>query len=343
MLPSVKEPTIPFQPPHVICRRSRQAYNGLPDGRLDKPFWSQAEAITEFHDIEGDIKPRPLKQTEVRMLWDDDYLYIGAKLTEDAIWATIKDRDEVIFVDNDFEVFLAPKHNTHRYYEIEINAMNAVWDLLMDKPARDLVNRITSWDIRGLKHAVHIEGALNDPAANNRYWSIELLIPWLPLRECEPDECLPKHLAPDVGEIWRLNFSRVEYQTDVIDNRYVKRRDEATGNPLPEYNWVWAPTGIIDIHLPELWGYLVFGDEATVFVPPEDERVRWELRKLFYRQRNYGAAHGYYTEDFETLRGCGAWSSIPQIDVTPNLFEISMQAPGGRLYIRQDGYLWREA
>jgi len=339
-LPAVKEPIIGFNPPHYVCRRTHIPYPGEPDGRLDKAFWQQAETITDFHDIEGDALPRPLKQTKVKLLWDDNYLYIGALLEDDEIWATVSKRDEIIFFDNDFEVFLAPKPTSHRYYELEMNAMNTVWDLLMEKPARDGVHRILSWDIRGLKSAVHIDGELNNPSAKNRFWSIELLIPWLPLRECGIDECMPSRIAPDNGEIWRLNFSRVEYRMDTANGNYVKRTNPATGQPYPEYNWVWAPTGVIDIHMPELWGYLVFGDENTQFVQPENAQIEWQLRKLYYRQRQFGAANGYYTTDFDKLKGDDTWSAVPQIDVTPSMFEISLPTSSGKLHIRQDGYLW---
>ncbi|MDR3261970.1 MAG: carbohydrate-binding family 9-like protein, partial [Tannerella sp.] len=196
--------------------------------------------------------------------------------------------------------------------------------------------------IRGLKSAVYIDGELNNPAADNHFWSIELLIPWQPLRECGVDECKPSHIVPDKGELWRLNFSRVEYRMDVVGAQYVKRTNPATGQPYPEYNWVWAPTGVIDIHMPELWGYLVFGDEHTKFVMPEDAQIEWQLRKLYYRQRQFGADNGYYTEDFEKLKRDDKWSAIPQIDVTPSMFEISMPASSGRVHIRQDGYLWTE-
>ena len=342
MLPAVTEPTIPFAPPHYICRRSKQPYLGRIDGRLDKAFWNQAAEISDFRDIEGDGKPRPHKETGVRLLWDDTSLYIGAILHDDEIWASVSGRDEIVFTDNDFEVFLSPKHSTHRYYELEINAMNTVWDLLMEKPHRDLVHRISAWDIAGIKHAVHIDGRLNDPGADNRYWSVELMIPWSPLREAEPDQIQPAHLIPDVGEVWRMNFSRVEYLVDVADNRYRKRANAITGQPLPEYNWVWAPTGAIDTHMPELWGYLVFGDESTQFNPPADEDVAWNLRKLFYRQRNFGAVYGYYTTDFNDLRGSDKWCGIPSIYATPSLFEIILPSSSGALHIRQDGYLWED-
>jgi len=39
--------------------------------------------------------------------WDDDALYLGAELTGNEIWAHVSERDDVIFRDNDFEVFIA--------------------------------------------------------------------------------------------------------------------------------------------------------------------------------------------------------------------------------------------
>jgi hypothetical protein len=43
-------------------------------------------------------------------------------------------------------------------------------------------------------------------------------MPWKILREAAPD-----HRAPKGGERWRVNFSRVQWQMDVVDGRYVKR------------------------------------------------------------------------------------------------------------------------
>lgn len=341
-MPPVKIPIIDFDPPRYICRKTRMKL-GEPDGRLDKPFWEQGEWIEDFKDIEGDSMPRPFKRTQAKLLWDEDNLYVGAKLWDDEIWANVTERDAIIFVDNDFEVFMAPQDSTHRYYELEMNALNTIWDLLMEKPNRDDVRRIMSWDIKGLKSAVHVEGEVNNPAADNRFWSLELVIPWYSLRECESGECQPVHLAPDLGEIWRMNFSRVQWRVEVKDGRYEKCMNPETGKPYPEYNWVWAPTGLIDIHLPELWSFVYFGDEEQSFELPADEQVKWELRKLFYRQRNWIYEHGAYTTSFDDLKGTDVWTIQPSLYATPNLFEISAPASQGTLHVRQDGFLWREA
>ena len=56
------------------------------------------------------------------MLWDETNLYIAAELTETHIWSTLTRHDTIVFLDNDFEVFIDPDNDTHHYFEIEINA-----------------------------------------------------------------------------------------------------------------------------------------------------------------------------------------------------------------------------
>lgn len=336
----VREPIIAPQPPVCYCRRAVGSIGHL-DGNLDKPFWKDAPWMDDFHDIEGDSRPRPAKQTRVKLLWDDEALYIGAQLYDDTIWATVRNRDELIYIDNDFEVFLAPQDSSHRYYELEMNAANAVWDLLMEKPQRDCVRRIIGWDIHGLESAVKIDGRLNDPAAQNTGWSLEIRIPWFSLRECGKDECYPTRFAPEPGEIWRMNFSRVEWDVDVRDGRYVKRVDKATGEPLPEHNWVWAPTGVIDIHMPEMWGYLVFTREGERYPLPRADAAKLLLRKLYYREHAHCCQTGQFTADVALLLGDEAAQYNLRAYVTPSMFEGALDFEGETWHIRQDGYLWQ--
>ena len=109
-----------------ICSRSYICYqtkNELNiDGKLDEPSWGKVPWSEEFVDIEGAKKPAPLYPTRMKMLWDDQYLYIAAELKEPNLWATLTKRESIIFRDNDFEVFIDPDGDTHNYYEIEINA-----------------------------------------------------------------------------------------------------------------------------------------------------------------------------------------------------------------------------
>ncbi|WP_106769754.1 carbohydrate-binding family 9-like protein [Paenibacillus faecalis] len=335
----VPEPKVEYAPKHYICRRAKGALEL--DGRLDKSFWSRADWTDDFVDIEGDLRPVPAKQTRVKMLWDDEYFYFAAELVEDQIWATLTERDSVIFHDNDFEIFIDPDGDSHQYYEFEINALNTVWDLFLVKPYRDGGPPVNSWDIAGLKTAVHIEGELNNPEADNRKWSVEVAIPWASLKECAAEGRKP---AP--GQFWRVNFSRVQWQTEVQDGKYRKVLNPGTGKPYPEDNWVWSPMGIINMHYPELWGYVVFvdGDVPKNFELPQDELLKWELRKLYYRQRNYYEVHGAFATDKKLLMGDEVWSIDPVIETTRSLFQITVPSSDGSGYfsIREDGKLWKE-
>ena len=40
----------------------------------------------------------------------------------------------VLYSKNDFEIFLDPDGDTHNYYELEVNAFETEWDLLLLKP-----------------------------------------------------------------------------------------------------------------------------------------------------------------------------------------------------------------
>ena len=93
------------------------------DGKLKEDSWLRAQPSEAFVDIRGEGYPAPCKETAVKMLWDDDYLYIAATLMEDNIVAKLTQRDTIIYHDNDFEVFLDPDGDGVHYFEIENQAV----------------------------------------------------------------------------------------------------------------------------------------------------------------------------------------------------------------------------
>ncbi len=337
----VPHPALPFAPRHYECLRAT-----IPptiDGRLDKPFWENVPWTEEFGDIEGVLRQHPAKRTQAKLLWDDDCLYIGAMLEEDTIWATQTERDSVIFQDNDFEIFLDPDGDSHLYCELEINALNTVWDLLLTKPYRDSGKALDSFDIKGLRSAVHIEGTLNQPGDGNRFWSLEIAMPWNSLKEFTIGAC-----PPVAGAYWRINFSRVEWRTEVANDQYRKVTNPETGRPYPEDNWIWSPQGIIDMHYPEFWGFLVFRSEQTEgFLIPEKEQTKWLLRQVYYAQRTLYAETGSFTSHLEDLRD-GFPSISPEIlkssglcmETTSDGFQaVLLSVDGHKLSIREDGLI----
>jgi hypothetical protein len=339
-------PKIPFAPRNYVCYRA--PHKIAVDGTLKDPAWALAPWTEDFVDIQGDLNSKPWFRTRAKMLWDDEYLYIGAELEEEHIWATLTKRDSVIFYDNDFEWFIDPDGDSHRYYELEINALGTVWDLFLSKPYRDdrqARPALTSWDIQGLKTAVHVNGTLNDPSDRDKSWTVEMAVPWEVLKECAP-----RKERPRPGDQWRVNFSRVEYRIDIKGGAYAKQKDPKTGRPLDEENWVWSPQGLINMHYPEMWGYVQFsaktaGTGSEAFVVRDEERVKWALRRIYYAERMYRDEHGSFTEDLSSLgltgldlKGC----LPPVVKVTPSLFEAVVQIKDGdSWHIQQDGLVWR--
>ncbi len=318
------------------------------DGRLDEADWQNVQWTEDFVDIEGDKRPEPFYRTRVKMLWDDDYLYIAAELEEPHIWATYTERNSVIFHENNFEVFIDPNGDTHTYYEYEVNALGTEWDLLLTKPYRNGGIPVSAWYIRGLKKGIHLKGTINDPSDIDTLWRVELAFPWDILKECAPGR-----RRPEPSEQWRINFSRVQWNLDVIDGEYVKRTDPQTGLDLPEYNWVWSPQGVIDMHRPESWGFVQFsdipaGEGIEEFVRNPDEHIKFALRELYYRQFSFRRENGRYAGKLsdlieESLLINGKVFE-PEFEISQTRFRISAPCHEGssKWHIVEDGRIWRQ-
>ncbi len=327
------------------CRRTSAP--PVVDGRLDDPAWEKAPWTDEFTDIQGSLRPAPRFRTRVKMLWDDTYFYIASSMEEPDLWATYTERDAVIYHENDFEVFIDPDGDTHEYYELELNALNTVWDLLLLKPYRDGGPAINAWDIAGLKTATHLDGTLNDPRDRDAGWSVEIAMPWKVLAECAH-----RTTPPGPGDDWRVNFSRVEWTRDPVSGGYVKRKDPQTGKELPEDNWVWSPQGLIAMHVPEMWGTVRFtaGDEAPGSEEPHDPDetgAAW-LRNVYYFEKDRAERGEPFAADSAPVYRAGSSSTPapPRIEIrtTASGFEATTAAAdGGLLHIREDGRSWKTA
>lgn len=68
------------------------------DGKAGRKEWQGAKWSEPYTDIEGDLKPKPTYQTRMKMKWDEQYLYILAKLDEPHLWATLTQRDAIILI-----------------------------------------------------------------------------------------------------------------------------------------------------------------------------------------------------------------------------------------------------
>lgn len=341
----VPTPRIPIEPPVYFCPRAKGEF--VLDGNIDKSFWRDVPFTESFCDISGKDYPSPRFRTRAKICWDDQNFYIAALLEGSEIWATITKRDSVMYYDNDFELFLDPSSSTHNYMELEMNALNTQWDLMLTQPYRDGGRSVTGWDIKGVETAVWIDGVLNKPSAENRSWSVEVKIPFASVMETyskeenmpELERCYPSRVAPRLGEFWRMNFSRVQWLVDSIEGGY-RRRTNENGAVLPEDNWVWAPTGLIDIHCPEFWGFVFFTDHGESCPIPEDEQRKLILRTVYYAEYRYYVAHGCFSADIRQL-GVASPEYPVEIETTKNSFFLSCPSvSGGSVCLRSDGYTY---
>jgi len=227
------------------------------DGKLDDPVWQSAPWSEDFVDIEGDKRPKPAFRTHAKLLWSQEALFIAAELEEPHIRGTLKLRDAIVFHDPDFEVFIDPNGDSRNYFEIEVNALGTIFDLLLKRTYRDGGPAIHAWNVEGLRVVTYVDGSLNHPADTDRGWSVEMAIPWKALANLARTPCPPRE-----HDVWRFGFSRVEWPTRVIDGYY------ETPEGSREDNWVWSPQGVIDMHRPERWGYVVFVAAAMASEPP---------------------------------------------------------------------------
>jgi hypothetical protein len=259
------------------------------DGKLDDEAWKEVPWTSNFLDIQGPKLPTPRYNTRAKIRYDDNYLYVGAWLEEPNLVATLKQRDSVIYHDNDFEIFINPSGNVHLYQEFEMNAYNTIWNLVMINPYRNGYNIINPFPL-DVKSAVYANGTINDPTDIDCCWSVEVALPFFGLRGFAETSSPPRS-----GDTWRINFSRVEWHYKVVNNTYVKE-------DKPEDNWVWSPQWVIDMHQPEKWGFVQFAEQEQNFTLP---RVAYDVQSVLYwiqqAELEYYATNKRYADNYKDL------------------------------------------
>ena len=299
---------ISWRPNTYVCQQPFDEI--IIDGIGNENSWGSLVWSDDFVDIRGSLRPMPTHLTQMKMLWDEQYLYILAKLEEPHIWASLKMRDTIVYYDDAFEVFIDPDGDGHNYYEFQVNAFNTLWDLFMLWPYREKQgpNFLSEWDAKGIQHAVHIEGSLNDASDLDAHWTVEIAIPWKAIQEMAPRKSSPKN-----NDQWRMNFTRVDWSMKIINGAYEKILQD-NGQPIPENYATWSPHGTPAMHMPEWWGYVQFSDSKADEPSPRfkaklDEEIKWALWQLYYQQKEYHEKTGHYAMSIEhftipTVKNC---------------------------------------
>ncbi|MCC5877808.1 MAG: carbohydrate-binding family 9-like protein [Candidatus Sumerlaeia bacterium] len=170
------------------------------DGRVDEKAWLAAPVLSFYQPI---THAPATSKTEGRILWDDTHLYVSFVAEDHDLRATESRRDHPVFYDDCLEFFFQVE-GANRYYNIEINAKGTVFDARGGSP-RD-------FKFENMRHAVHLDGTLNDSSDVDTGWSLELAIPFSDIVELNGQ-------PPQPGDRWRFHLSRYDYDDRFEDGK----------------------------------------------------------------------------------------------------------------------------
>ena len=116
------------------------------DGLLTDPVWATAPACTTFTHREPVEGGPPSQRTEVRVLFDDRYLYFAIRCYDsepDRILAKRMRRDDRLFEDDSIEIVLDTYNNRRGGYCFSTNSLGAQRDALLIDEGR--ANAEATW------------------------------------------------------------------------------------------------------------------------------------------------------------------------------------------------------
>jgi hypothetical protein len=206
--------------------------------------------------------------------------------------------------------------------ELEMNCLNTIWELILKKPYRDGYDIMNPFNLQSTHSKVYIDGKLNDPSVKSVKWTLEVRFA---LQEIV--QLFDQQQQRNPPQMWRMNFSRVQYHLTttkttktkaIIEKEKTQEKDKYLifiKDPTypKEENIVWAPTGVIDIHRPEKWGCIFFAktflltkakEEFQLFKEKTLDRqlfVEKILDTIFYQQRLYFQKLQKYTLSLQEL------------------------------------------
>jgi hypothetical protein len=184
------------------------------------PDWRDLEAVELLEAVTGGP---PKQRTFVRAAWNEQEWRILFECEDTDPWATMTVRDEPLFKEETVEVFFDPVGDLEGYFEIEVNPLGTVLDLVLRR-SRSGYKGDSAWDCEGLRAAARIvDGG----------WVAEIAIPFASVAS-----------PPQPGTEWRVNFCRID-------------RPSREGS-LPRELSAWSPPLRDNFHTPERFGAVRF-------------------------------------------------------------------------------------
>ena len=202
------------------------------DGKLNEKAWADAPTVGAF--VNNRDGSRSELETEARVLYDQRFIYFAFRVVDQNVWATMRRRDEHLWLEEVVEVFLQPGSSIPNYIELEVNPLGTMLDIYLIDRRKPL--HYESWNSERLRWAVQVDGTV-DGKDGDRGWSCEIALPF-------EDIATATHLPPQPGDRWRMNLFRVEQKPKVAE-------------------LAWSPTLQDDFHILPRLGEIVFTDRQV--------------------------------------------------------------------------------
>lgn len=169
------------------------------DGKLDDAAWRGAKEVTLTTSFDG--KPTQRKTT-MRLLYDDQNVYVAFDCEDPDVWGTLKKKDDPIYNEEVVEVFFDANGDGATYNELQVSPHNVNFDASF-VARRSNLEEAMKWE-SGMKTAVQVRGSLDDDKDVDQGWSAEMQIPIASLNTVP-------HVPPQKGDSWRFNAYRLEH------------------------------------------------------------------------------------------------------------------------------------
>lgn len=187
------------------------------DGRLDEDAWKHATVIADLHQILPVEYSVPSQHTEFLVLYDDDALYLAARMYDDQpdrVVAKVLRQGGQSWLDDQFNIILDPFNDKRSGYRFQVNP-NGVWEEGLFQGGDQM-----QWEWSGIWQAAATQ--------NDQGWIAETRIPFKTVS-----------FHPD-NDTWGINF-----------NRRIARNNESVGwvsrNRTQNPGIAGEITGLVDL------------------------------------------------------------------------------------------------
>ena len=218
------------------------------NGVCDEFAWQIAPEVGEFSrftsvNYDGGDLTVP-DRTTVKMLWDEDNLYILIAVEDRDIWSTMTEGDkDCLCKEETVEIFIDPDGNSVNYAEIHLNCLNTLNDICIPQKLGTATvdwDEAYAWTQEGMQYGVMNYGTVNNKTDVDNGSVFEFAMPWKGFGKVAGSMNVP----PAPGDVWRININRYERPT--------REGEDLSG---------WAPLERKSFHVPERFGYMRFVDD----------------------------------------------------------------------------------